>query len=224
MKTIGILGGMGPVATAELYKKIIEYCQKKYKAVQDTDYPPVVMYSLPLKGTDETGIVDEELVFHEFIDEIKRLEAHGASFVIMPCNTLHKFDEKIRAKMSIPFLGIVEETCKEVKNSKFRKIALLASETTYKSRTYDNYLDGLIIPNEDERKQISQIILNVMGGRNGLKDTRILLKIINRLKVDAVILGCTELPLVLKQSNCSIKVFDSLEILAKSAVERAKKK
>ncbi|MCD4705270.1 hypothetical protein K8R66_04310, partial [bacterium] len=66
-KTIGILGGMGPSASANLYKKIIELAQKELQAEQDTDYPPMVIYNLPLFGFDETGIVDEELVQDQLI-------------------------------------------------------------------------------------------------------------------------------------------------------------
>ncbi len=221
MKTIGILGGMGPVATAELYKKIIKYCQTKYGAVQDKDYPPIVMYSLPLKGTDETGIINESSVFQEFVKEIKKLKIHGADFVIIPCNTLHTFDKRLQEELSIPLMSIVEVTSNEVKNSKMKKIGLLASETTYGNNLYESYLDSLVVPDKKERKQISQVILHVMGGKNSQTDKKILLKIIENMKVDAVILGCTELPVVLNQSDTKIKIFDSLEILAKNAVDYA---
>lgn len=223
MKTIGILGGMGPAATAELYNRIIFYCQKNYKAIQDEDYPPIVLYSLPLKGTDETGITDQDLVFKEFSREIKKLEMHGADFIIIPCNTLHTFNEKIRKESKIPVLSIIEETLDEVKRSEIKSLGLLASETTYRDKLYTAHLDNLVIPSNEEQKQISKVILHVMGGSNTESDKKVLLKIINNMKVEGVILGCTELSLVLKQNDTKVKILDSLHILAWSAVDRSRK-
>src|SRR3989338_4022705 len=72
-KKIGILGGMGPEASADFYCKIIQYCQEKYDAVQDTDYPSIVIYSLPLYGFNESGITDKNLVLKQLIHGIEIL-------------------------------------------------------------------------------------------------------------------------------------------------------
>jgi len=81
-KVIGVLGGMGPVASSNLYAKIIKYTQQEYGAVQDFDYPPIIIYSLPLVGFDETGIVNEELVKEQLIAGVKKLESAGCELII----------------------------------------------------------------------------------------------------------------------------------------------
>ncbi len=112
-KTIGVLGGMGPEASANLYSKIIKYAQYKYNAVQDFDYPPIIIYSLPLFGFDETGIVDEKLVKQQLIDGVKKLESAGCDLIIIGCNTVHIFYDEMQAAIKIPILNIVEGTKKK---------------------------------------------------------------------------------------------------------------
>ena len=228
MKTIGILGGMGPVATAELYKNVIEYCQVNYGAVQDNEYPPIIMYSLPLEGTNETGIINESLVAKEFTKEIRKLEQAGADFIIIPCNTLHTFDAILRKESKIPVLSIVEEVVGKVKQGGVSKVGLLASKTTYDSKIYDVALAKekiqCVNPTEEKQAEISWIILNIMGGNNTQKDKQMLTSIIKDMKVDYVILGCTELPVIIGPNDTEARVFDSVKILAQSAVDLARQK
>ena len=73
MKTIGVLGGMGPEASADFYQRVIAIFQKQFGAVQDTDYPPMLIYSLPLTGFDETGIVDATVVLGQLIAGVQKL-------------------------------------------------------------------------------------------------------------------------------------------------------
>lgn len=229
MKTIGILGGMGPVATAEFYKRIILYCQKKYKAVQDKDYPPIVMYSLPLQESNETGFANEELIFKEFIQETIKLETHGADFIVIPCNTLHQFTKELRKNTGIPVISIIEETTKEVSSEKMKKVGLLASESTHEHKIFEAALNpfkiNVISPKKSEQKLVTKVILNVMGGNHSQQDKKVLLKLIENMKVkgaEAIILGCTELPVCINQNDTKIKIFDTLEILAERAVEKSR--
>ena len=110
MKTIGVLGGMGPAASATLYANMIEYAQSKYNAVQDTDYPPIIIYSLPLSGFDETGITDENLVKKQLIKGVQILEDAGCDSIVIACNTVHVFHDDMQKAVTIPVLHIVEET------------------------------------------------------------------------------------------------------------------
>ncbi len=235
MKTIGILGGMGPVSTAKLYQNILETCQKKYKAVQDSDYPPIFIYSMALKGSDETGIPPHSekvgsIVLKQFIEGARKLERAGSDFIIIPCNTVEEFHQFIKKSVKIPVLNIIEECVKEAKTRGLKKVGLLASETTYRNKMYENHLTrkGIVCidPSRKEQEAISRVILHAMSGRGTPKDRETLNSIIRHLhkrSAEGVILGCTELPLVINQKQSSIRLLDSLQILAERAVALARK-
>ncbi len=227
-KKIGVLGGMGPEASANFYYKIIHYCQKEYQAVQDTDFPPMIIYSLPLSGFDESGIVNKKLVLQQLIHGIDVLESSGCDFIVIPCNTVHFFINELRMKFPIPILSIMEETIEKIKQDNHNIIGLLGSETTLKLQLYQNLLDknniSCVFPNEKENNLITQLILEVMSGKVGNKTKNNVLTIIKKMEqqsAKAIVLGCTEIPLAISQKDVNIKVYDTLQILAESAVDFA---
>jgi aspartate racemase len=219
---IGILGGMGPGASCNLYSKMIDICQKKYSAVQDTDYPEMIIYSIGLEGFDETGIVDAKLVLNQLVKGIGLLNNAGADFIVMACNTVHCFIDELREISKAPILSIVEETAKQVKKAKVSSVALLASETTYKMKLYDSVFEnhGVKFSVPDNKQVPTKAILEVMSGNVSEKTKDELLFLINSFDTGAIVLGCTELPLAVSQKDTPIKVFDSLHILAESALEK----
>jgi aspartate racemase len=227
-KTIGILGGMGPSASADLYYKIIKYSQKKYNAVQDYEYPPIFMVSLALDGFDETGITDKNLVENQLIDGVKRLEAAGADSIVIACNTVHIFYDQMQAAVKIPILNIVEETKKKVSEAGSKKIGLFSSESTNKLGLYQNIFDKsgieVISADDEQQKILNNVIENVMGGKQGKDDVKALKEIGNDFQkkgAEAIIMGCTEIPLAINQSQIDIKLFNTTQILAESAVDRS---
>ena len=135
-KTIGVLGGMGPEASSNLYSKIIKYAQQEYGAVQDFDYPPIIIYSLPLFGFDETGIVDETTVKKQLIDGVKKLESAGCDLIIIACNTVHSYYHEMQSTVNVPIFNIIEETKKRVIKLGYKKVGLFASESTNKLQLY----------------------------------------------------------------------------------------
>lgn len=224
-KIIGILGGMGPEASANLYSKIIKYCQKEFKAIQDTDYPQMIIYNMALKGFDETGIVDQDLVKKQLIEGVKKLEEAGAELIIIACNTVHLFYNEMQSTVKIPILSIIEETKKEVIRSKIKKVGIFASETTNKYNLYQKVLEkeGIktISPNKKEQKIMNEIIEKVMGGNQSEVETNQLNKIAKNYEgkgAEAIILGCTEIPLAINQSQTKVKLFDTLQILGEAGV------
>ena len=122
LKKIGILGGMGPEASANLYKLIIRLSQEKYDAKQDPDYPPMIINSIGLRGFDETGITNEDLVLEQLISENNVLYKAGCSFIVMACNTIHYFIDELRKNSKIPIISIIEETVKNIKQDNINKI------------------------------------------------------------------------------------------------------
>ena len=225
-KTIGVLGGMGPEASCNLYSKIIKYSQQKYGAVQDFDYPPIIIYSLPLQGFDETGVVDEKSVKRGLIEGVKRLESAECDLVIIACNTVHIYYKEMQSSIKIPIFNIVEETRKRVIESGYKKVGLFASESTNKLKLYQkNFVDSdiqVISPNEKQQKILNKVIEHVMGGNQKTEDV-IALKEIARDYIkqgaEAIVMGCTEIPLAINQTQTDIKLFDTIEIIAQCAVD-----
>lgn len=230
-KTIGVLGGMGPEASSNLYSKIIKYAQHEYNAVQDFDYPPIIIYSLPLDGFNETGIVNEELVKTQLIEGVKKLESAGSDHIIIACNTVHHYFNEMQSAINIPIFNIIEETKKQVKKYEYKKVGLFASESTSKLQLYQNqFADSgieVISPNNAQQKILNLVIEHVMGGNQKIHDI-ILLKDIARdyLKqgAQAIVMGCTEIPLAINQAHTDIKLFDTIEIIVQAAVDFSFKK
>lgn len=221
MKTIGILGGMGPGATANFYQKIIDICQEKHNAIQDTDYPKMVIYSLHLEGFDESGIIDNELVLKQLKEGINILNNSNCDFIVIPCNTVHLFINELREYSKVPILSIIEETVKLLK-SETSVVGLLGSETTMQSNLYQPFLKdsniGSVELNFEDQKVITSLILDVMQGNIETQNKAKVLEIIKKMEqVDAVILACTELPLAINKSDK--KIYDTLQILAEAAVD-----
>jgi aspartate racemase len=225
-KSIGVLGGMGPEASSTLYRNIIEYTQSEYGAVQDTDYPPVFIYSLPLAGFDETGIRNERKVLKQLVDGVKILENAGSNLIIIACNTVHHFYDQMQNEIDIPILNIIEETARHIQVDGIKKVGLFASESTCKLGLYQKKLTPLgvevIPPNPHQQKLLNNVIEHVMGGKQSSLDVEVLQRIADDFKskgAEAVVLGCTEIPLVIRQSDTGIKLFDTIEIIAQSAVD-----
>lgn len=225
-KTIGVLGGMGPEASSTLYSKIIKYAQQAYGAVQDFDYPPVILYSLPLLGFDQTGIVDEAIVKSQLIEGVKRLESANCDLIIIGCNTVHTYYDEMQASVRIPIFNIIEETKKRVVSAGYKKVGLFASESTNRLDLYQKRLGNagieVLSPNAEQQEVLNRVIEHVMGGNQKMDDV-ILLKDIARdfLKqgAEAIVMGCTEIPLAINQTQTDVKLFDTIEIIVRCAVD-----
>ncbi len=213
---------MGPEATAQLYLKIIRILQKKYGARNDADFPEIVILNLPLPDVVEklqTG-VKEKLIYG-----VKKLEAAGVDFIVIPCNTVCYFIESLRRAVSIPIISLPEEIAIVVNKLKLKKLGLLGTKMTIDTKLFDSSMPNVKIayPTKSETKVITKIIIEVLGGRKTIKSKVKTRTIIQRLKsqgAQAVILGCTELPLLIKGSKF---VIDTIEILAEATVKRAEK-
>ena len=233
MKMIGILGGMGPEATVDFYQKIIKLCQKKYMAKYD-NYPPMVIYNLSIPNvvakTIIQGLEDIEKVLPFLLEGIKKLEFVGSDFIVIPCNTAHYFLPYLRKEVSIPILSIIEETVKKVRDKNYKKVGLLATKTTIKQKLYEVELNkfgiSLVNPDKESQNKIIKIIQNILTGKNTMKDKKKIKSIIKKLElqgVESIILGCTELPLIIDKNVFKIELFDATEILAEATVKKSYK-
>lgn len=213
---------MGPEATAQLYLEVIRLCQKEFGAKSDSDFPEIIIFSLPIPD-----VVDKpnknRLVAEMLTNKAKQLEQLGVNFIAIPCNTVNYFFSEIKMAVSVPVINILEETAKEVKRLKLKTVGLLGTKMTIDKGIYRQFLNGVKIvkPNRQQQKEITKIILSVMAGNKKQKDQNSLKKIIVELNskgAEKVILGCTELPLLIEKDADTI---NTIKILTKKIVEQA---
>lgn len=228
MKTIGLIGGMSWESSLEYYRIINETVKEFLGGYHSAK---CIMYSfdfdlihdLQLKGkwTDLTL---------QIIDAAQRLEKAGVELIILCTNTVHKIAYELQKNITIPFLHIADPTAKQIIDQKIRKIGLIGTKFTmeegfYKSRLIEKYGLEVLIPEEEERQVIHDIIFNELVF--GIIDPSSREKYLNVIKsliakgAEGVILGCTEIPLLIKQEDIDIPLFDTTTIHAKAAVEFA---
>ena len=227
-KIIGILGGMGPEATIDLFYKII----KLTPAEKDQDHLRIIIDNNPKipdrsaailgKGKDPLPALQETA---------KNLEKAGANFIIIPCNTAHYFLPSIQESVKIPVLNMIEETAKETqkRNSSIKKTGLLASIGTYKAEIYNKYFKKynieVISPEEKDKEEVMRVIYAVKAGNLSEEVKKSIISIAQKLidkGAEAIIAGCTEIPLILKEENFSVPLIDPTQVLAKAAVKKAR--
>jgi aspartate racemase len=198
MKTIGILGGMGPLATAHLFERII----LNTNAEKDQDHIHVLIDSntnIPDRTKAILNGVEDPL--KEMVISAKHLESCGADFLIMPCNTAHFFIDKILSNISIPMINMVDETVNYTydKYGKDAIVGILATDGTIKSKIYENSFSkrGIktIVPNKTQTKVMS-FIYDVIKSSKIEVGPSLLLEAAEELKemgATSILLGCTEL-------------------------------
>ncbi len=223
-RIIGILGGMGPLATADLFRRIVE----KTPAKRDQDHPRVIIYNNP-KIPDRTAFIlgHGEDPRPELIATAKKLEECGADFIIMPCNTAHYFAEDIQRAINIPLVSMVEETAERIKKMGLKKVGLLATDGTIKGRVYHRALEKrgieLILPDENDQRLVMKGIYEGVKAGNVELGRELLLKVARKLeeKAEGIIAGCTEVSIALKPEDLKVPLIDPMDVIAEKAVRLA---
>lgn len=227
-KIIGILGGMGPYATVDIFKKIIELTPAK----KDWNHLRIIIDENPKIPSREIAVLfNGDNPLPEMIKTINNLEKAGADFAIIPSNSAHYWYDDIVKNTNIPIISMIEETAKEVikKIPDIRKIGLLTTEIILKEKlfhkTFSKYNLEIVTPSGEEQILVREVIEDVKLDKKDetvkTKIKKIINKLISKYKVEGIILGCTELPIILKQEEISVPLFDCNEILAKSAIKYA---
>src|SRR3989338_9276220 len=193
-KKIGILGGMGPEATAQLYIEIIQIFQRRYGAKYDSDFPEIMILNLPLPDVVEEKGSPAKII--ELLQEgVKKLEQAGADFIAIPCNTAITFLPQMSEAVSIPFVNIVEETATFVKKRGLTQVGIVATQMTLRSGIYSRTIGQILLePSEEQKSLITKIIMAVLAGGKKDEDRKILQEIIQDLRIrgdETIILGCT---------------------------------
>lgn len=222
MKKVGILGGMSYESTIKYYDLLL---QKYYDRYQDYHYPEVLIYSLDFQEVIDYELGDDEGIYVDYLMKgINSLKMGGSEFIIMAANSPHAVYNKLVQKSEVPILSIVEATATEAKRKNLSKLLLLGIKYTMQSSFYKDYFAKLdmkvITPLESEQDKINQIIFDeLVIGKFTKKSKETLLKIINNYVVDGVILGCTELPLILQQNDIDVILLDTVEIHVDAALK-----
>lgn len=228
-KTVGILGGMGPKATADLLDKIVDLTPAK----KDQDHIHIIVDNNP-KIPDRTSYImgKGENPIGALLETAVRLRNNGVDFIIIPCNTAHYFYDKLVEAVEIPFINMIEEVGKHILDEFGKcKVGLLATTGTYEGKVYEKYLNQLgidvLVPEDEIKDMVLDLIYKVKAGERKFKieELNCILKGFKEQEVKVVILGCTELPLVfnpIKDNFNEFNFISSTDILAKKTVELAK--
>lgn len=231
---IGILGGMGPEATVALFKKIV----RNTKAVRDQDHLRVIIDSNP-KIPDRTPAMlgSGESPLPMMIEAARNLERAGADFVVVPCVSAHYFIHGLREGTTIPVISVIDEVAEEIERRLpgVKRIGLLATTGTIRTGLFQDRLGAvgvevLVPPSPQQENLVMGAIFGESGIKAGfvtLQNKEKLLKTLGALieeGAEGIIGGCTEVPLVLQQSDMEVPFFDCLDILALAAIRLAKGK
>jgi len=226
VKTIGLIGGTTWESTQLYYKIINETVRDK---LGKNHSAKILLYSLDFEELIQIKGDNKKLA--EFITHIAfKLEKAEADFLLICANTLHIVYEQVQKNIDIPILNIIDVTGKEIKKSGINKIGLLGTTTTmeknfYKDRLQNNFDISTVIPTPEERNLIQEVIFNELAlGKNKGSSKKEFLSIINNLikkGAEGIILGCTEIPLLIKQEDVNIPIFDTTFLHAFAAAEKA---
>lgn len=229
MKTIGIIGGMSWESTVTYYRLINETVNKELGGLHSAQ---IILYSVDFAEIEEYQSNGEWWKAGDSLWYAARsLELAGADFIILATNTMHKVVEIIEERITIPILHIADATALTIWEENVRKVALLGTKYTMEQSFYKDRLEGqgleVIIPDEGQREKINDIIFNelVHGKLNG-ESKAYFLDVIQHLVdqgAEGVILGCTEIGLLIQKDDVSVPVFDTTEIHATEAARESLK-
>jgi len=222
-KILGVLGGLGPLSSAYFYELITNHT----KAEKDQDHIDIILSSratTPDRTAFILGRSDDDPVPY-MVEDAKLLEQYGADAIVIPCNTAHYFIDEVRCSVSVPVPSIIDETVLHIKRNGHKKAAILATEGTILSESYQKALEeaGLswAVPDKAGQSVITDIIYgDVKSGFIPAPEK--LYSVADPLFEDGctcAILGCTELSLLKRQFPEDIRFVDSLEVLASCAIK-----
>jgi aspartate racemase len=227
MKTIGLIGGMTYVSTQDYYRLLNELVNERRGGSEAAE---IIMYSVNfgvIKKLTEAG--DWESIAKIICKIAQTLENAGAGCIVIGANTMHKIADEIQAAVQIPVIHIADAVAEEIKTKKLNTVALLGTKYTmqldfYKSRLISKGIE-VIIPGEKDIEYINTTIYSEFSRNIFTKEAKEkYLAIINQLHAsgaEGIILGCTEIPILIKQSDCTVPLFDTARIHSEAAVKFA---
>lgn len=223
---LGIIGGMGPLATLDLFGKIIANTD----AAKDAEHIRVYIDC-------HTGIPDRtDAILHGgespvpyILESARKLASIGAERLLIPCNTSHYFYREIADGSPVPVLNMVRLTAKHLQNGGVHTVGLLATDGTLQTGVYQQELDEsgiqMLVPNENEQREVMRLIYDGVKADAPVFDVSAVSDAVNRLKragAEAIVLGCTELPVAFERYGVSCdQTVDPALVLARAAIVEA---
>ncbi|MGL4914096.1 MAG: aspartate/glutamate racemase family protein [Romboutsia sp.] len=228
-KTVGVMGGLGPMATVYFFDMVVRLTDAK----SDQEHIDMIITNRATTPDRTDYIIEksEDSPVEVLIKDAKKLEQYGTDFLVITCNTAHYFYDQISQSVDIPVINIIEETVRYAKEKGHKKLGILATTGNIKTKLYQNMcekydIDYLVL-DEAKQKLIMDIIYkDIKSGNNADMDKfNIVIKHLKENNCDGAILGCTELS-ILKNDNKLDNEFyiDSLEVLARKTISFCDKK
>jgi len=222
-KRIGILGGISHESTARYYQLIHE---KYYARRGDYHYPEVVVYSLDFQRFTDLENGDREAYIDYIMQGVHGLEAAGAELVVMAANSPHAVYSDVADAASVPVLSIAEATMERAERMGLRRLLLLGIKFTMQGTFYREagarHGVQVVTPSEPEQDEVDRVVFReLVVGVHREESRRRLLDIVDAYPVDGVILGCTELPLILRQGDAELPLLDTMDIHVEAALDYA---
>jgi aspartate racemase len=228
MKTIGLIGGMSWESSAQYYRIINQGVRERMGGVHSAR---ILMFSVDfadIERLQHDG--DWASLTAEMIDAAKRLEWGGADFLLLCTNTMHRTADEVAARVSIPLLHIADPTGERVRAAGYTRVGLLGTaftmeQTFYKDRLSSRFGLEVLVPDETDRSLVHDVIYReLVAGRVNDASRQAYREIMARLVergAQAIIMGCTEIMLLISEEDCSVPLFDTTTIHARAAIERA---
>lgn len=222
-KRIGILGGISHESTARYYTLLHE---KYHARLGDYHYPEVVVFSLDFQRFTDHENTDRDAYIDYIMHGVRGLEDAGAEFIIMAANSPHAVYREVSEAAMVPMLSIADATAKKAAGLGLERVLLLGIRFTMQSTFYQEKLGehgiAVVTPDEAEQDEINHIIFDelVIGVHRDESKER-LLEIMGGYPVDGVILGCTELPLIIGEGDTGLTVLDTVDIHVEATLDYA---
>ncbi|QRM28752.1 aspartate/glutamate racemase family protein [Microvirga sp. VF16] len=228
--TIGLIGGMSWESSAEYYRIINQEMNRRLGGVHSAQ---CLMYSVDFEGIKRRQHEgDWDSLAEAMKEAAQRLERGGADFIVLCTNTMHRVADAISTSVTIPLLHIADPTAEKIKAAGFERVGLLGTAFTmeqdfYKGRLQQNHGLEVIVPDENDRRIVHEIIykelvLGIIKPKSRQAYREIIARLIER-GAQAVILGCTEIMLLVSDEDSAVPLFDTTTIHAVAAVDEALK-
>lgn len=222
---IAILGGMGPQASVNMYKLLIETSERCFGAKNNDDFPEIYVYSVPVPDfISDDKKRNQSLVMLK--QKVRLINKGNAVCISLACNTAHVLLPELQAVSKIPFVSMIDEVVKKVEIDGKKSVGLMGTPSTIRYGLYQTALGkygiSTLVPSKRQLITLETIVRNVLAGKILKSDTNKLKEIGDSLiakGAEGIILGCTELPLIFPK-NYSLPTYNSVEILAMALLKK----
>ena len=223
-KKIGIVGGLSPESTVSYYLYITHNYAERFG---NYDYPEIIIYSVNLENYHKWRSIDRwDLIVDDLVSCFQKLKSSGADFGLIATNTMHKVFEQVAASVDLPLINIIDETALKAQEFSINTLGLLGTKYTMRDGFYQKRLSNFeitaLVPNHEQQETIHKIIVEeLVRGKFLDKSKSKYIQIIQDLAArgaKGIILGCTEIPLLVNNEDLEIQLLDTAIIHSEAAL------